>query len=244
MMQRNQTGSQEENRPRWFSPFLLCVLDFVLLNVSFYALNYWKQGAFDLSSKYFRLLIAFYVIWFFVSIFTKKFKVGSYGSYWDCIALYVRSGLYGAYCAVFVVVMLSLSELSRLHVFGTWALLVIQEGVIFTLYYAIAGKGWTREEGEERSKKEPFSRFLYEDFLEPLGISQSALARHIGVNPRVINEICREKRGISPRMAQLLEAALGMSAEFWMNAQAAYDLTTHRLSQFEKPEKMPKLATG
>ena len=87
-------------------------------------------------------------------------------------------------------------------------------------------------------------RFLYEDFLEPSGISQSALARHIGVNPRVINEICREKRGISLRMAQLLEAALGMSAEFWINAQAAYDLTTHRLSQFEKPEKMPKLATG
>ncbi len=56
--------------------------------------------------------------------------------------------------------------------------------------------------------------------------------------------ICREKRGISPRMAQFLEAALGMSAEFWINAQAAYDLTTHRLSQFEKPEKMPKLATG
>ncbi|MFH1953983.1 MAG: HigA family addiction module antitoxin [Pseudomonadota bacterium] len=87
-------------------------------------------------------------------------------------------------------------------------------------------------------------RFLYEDFLEPSGISQSALARHIGVNPRVINEICREKRGISPKMAQLLEAALGMSGEFWMNAQAAYDLTTHRLSQFEKPEKMTNLATG
>ena len=87
-------------------------------------------------------------------------------------------------------------------------------------------------------------RFLYEDFLEPLGVSQSALARHIGVNPRVINEICREKRGVSPRMAQLLEAALGMSAEFWMNAQAAYDLTTHRLSQLEMPDKMPQLATG
>ena len=87
-------------------------------------------------------------------------------------------------------------------------------------------------------------RFLYEDFLEPSGISQSALARHIGVNPRVINEICREKRGISPKMAQLLEAALGMSGEFWINAQAAYDLTTHRLSQFEKPEKMTNLATG
>ena len=87
-------------------------------------------------------------------------------------------------------------------------------------------------------------RFLYEDFLETLSISQSALARLIGVNPRVINEICRGKRSISPRMAQLLEAALGMSAEFWMNAQAAYDLTTHRLSQFEIPEKMPQLAIG
>ena len=87
-------------------------------------------------------------------------------------------------------------------------------------------------------------RFLYEDFLETLSISQSALARHIGVNPRVINEICRGKRSISPRMAQLLEAALGISAEFWMNAQAAYDLTTHRLSQFEIPEKMPQLAIG
>jgi len=81
-------------------------------------------------------------------------------------------------------------------------------------------------------------KFLCEDFLEQSGISQSALARHIGVNPRVINEICREKRGISPRMAQLLEAAFGMSAEFWMNAQAAYDLTTHRLSQSEKPGRL------
>ena len=86
--------------------------------------------------------------------------------------------------------------------------------------------------------------FLYHDFLEPLGISQSAMARHIGVNSRVINEICREKRSISPRMAQLLEGALGMSAEFWMNAQAAYDLTTHRLSKSDIPEKVPQLATG
>ena len=85
--------------------------------------------------------------------------------------------------------------------------------------------------------------FLLKDFLEPSGISQSALARHIGVNPRVINEICREKRGISPKMAQLLEAALGMNAEFWMNAQATYDLTTHRLHQSEKPEKMLQLVT-
>ena len=60
----------------------------------------------------------------------------------------------------------------------------------------------------------------------------------------MINEICREKRNISPRMAQLLEAALEMRAEFWMNAQSAYDLTRHRLSESEIPEKMFQLATG
>ena len=86
-------------------------------------------------------------------------------------------------------------------------------------------------------------QFLYEDFLQPLGISQSALARHIGVNPRVINEICQGKRSISPKMAQLLEGALGMSAEFWMNAQGIYDLTKHRLDASEIPPKM-KQATA
>lgn len=87
-------------------------------------------------------------------------------------------------------------------------------------------------------------KFLLEDFLQPLEISQSALARHIGVNPRVINEICRGKRNISPKMAQLLEGALGMNAEFWMNAQSAYELTKYRLAQYEIPSKMPQVSEG
>ena len=37
------------------------------------------------------------------------------------------------------------------------------------------------------------------DELEELGISQSALAEHIGVLPKTINEICKGKRGIRPR---------------------------------------------
>jgi lipopolysaccharide/colanic/teichoic acid biosynthesis glycosyltransferase len=175
MTQRNHTGSQEKNRPRGFYPFLLCVLDFVLLNVSFFALNYWKRGTFDLSSRYFNLLIAFYVIWFLVAIFTKKFRVSSYGSYWNCIALYVRSGFYGIYCAAFVVVMFSFSEFSRLHAFGTWALLSIQEGVIFTLYYVVAGKGRRTEDGARNTgdgaRNTDFSRFLLVADFVLVGIS-------------------------------------------------------------------------
>ncbi len=66
---------------------------------------------------------------------------------------------------------------------------------------------------------------LQTEFLEPLGISQSALARHIGVMPYVVCELANGRRGISPRMALMLSRALGTSAEFWMGLQADYDLS-------------------
>ena len=152
MPELKHTGFQGGDRPRGLSPFLLCILDLVLLNVAFFALNYGKRGTVDLSSRYLNLLLLFYVIWFVVAVFTQKFKHNLYGSYWNGIVLYIRSGLYGAYCAAFIVVMFGLSGFSRLHVFGTWALLAIQEGIIFTLYYAIAGKGRRVEDGGRRSE--------------------------------------------------------------------------------------------
>ena len=65
---------------------------------------------------------------------------------------------------------------------------------------------------------------LLEEFLRPLGISQAAFARHIGVPPQHINEIVRQKRAVTPSLAWLLAQALGTSPEFWVNLQAAYDL--------------------
>jgi len=107
------------------------------------------------------------------------------------------------------------------------------------MYKRIEEKG--RIEDTKEGNRDTYMAVLTHDQQYPCVFE---LARHIGVNPRTVNEICREKRSISPRMAQLLEAALGMSAEFWMNAQAAYDLATQRLSQFEIPDKMPQLAAG
>jgi antitoxin HigA-1 len=43
-----------------------------------------------------------------------------------------------------------------------------------------------------------------------------------------LNEIIRGKRGVTAETAWLLSQALGTSPEFWLNAQAAYDLTTTR----------------
>ncbi len=66
---------------------------------------------------------------------------------------------------------------------------------------------------------------VLQDELEEIGMSQSALAEHIGVLPKTINEICRGKRGISVEMAWKLSRALGASPTFWLNLQNNWELS-------------------
>lgn len=65
---------------------------------------------------------------------------------------------------------------------------------------------------------------LLSEFLEPLGISQNALARAAGVSPRRINEIVLGKRSVTADTAVRLAAALGTSERFWLGLQADFDL--------------------
>jgi antitoxin HigA-1 len=69
---------------------------------------------------------------------------------------------------------------------------------------------------------------LLEEFLNPLGLSQVALAGHIGVPVQRINEIVRGKRGITPETAWLFAEAFGTSPEFWLNLQTNHDLARFR----------------
>ena len=66
---------------------------------------------------------------------------------------------------------------------------------------------------------------LQHEFLDPLSLTQTALAKHVGVPTRRINEICRGRRAITPETAWLLGQALGTTAEFWLNGQTIYDLS-------------------
>ena len=59
---------------------------------------------------------------------------------------------------------------------------------------------------------------LLEEFLRPLGLTQVALARHIGVSIQRVNEIVSGKRGVTPDTAWLFASAFGTSPEFWVNA--------------------------
>lgn len=69
---------------------------------------------------------------------------------------------------------------------------------------------------------------LLKDFLEPMGLSQNALARAINVPPRRVNEIVLGKRAITADTALRLARAFGTSEKFWLGLQADYDLEEAR----------------
>ena len=66
---------------------------------------------------------------------------------------------------------------------------------------------------------------LLREFLEPMGLTQADLARALGVPLNRVNELVRGKRGVTPETALLLAGYFKNSPEFWMNLQAAHDLT-------------------
>ena len=76
---------------------------------------------------------------------------------------------------------------------------------------------------------------LLKEFIEPLGLSQKALATHIGIPVQRINEIIRGKRGVSPDTAWLLSEAFNTSPEFWLNLQATHDLARHKPTRHIQP---------
>jgi addiction module HigA family antidote len=69
---------------------------------------------------------------------------------------------------------------------------------------------------------------LAEEFMEPLQISQNALARALSVPARQINQIVHGKRTITTRTALLLARYFGTTPEFWINLQTHYDLVLER----------------
>jgi len=65
---------------------------------------------------------------------------------------------------------------------------------------------------------------LLEEFLKPLGISQSAFAVRLGVSFPRLNEIIHAKRAVTPDTALRLAQVTGMSADFWLGLQQDWDL--------------------
>ncbi len=82
---------------------------------------------------------------------------------------------------------------------------------------------------------------LLEEYLQPMGISQNAMARAIGVPPRAINEIVLGKRSISPSMSIRFGAFFGQSEDFWHGIQVECDF---RALRKEKAKLTAKIRTA
>jgi len=71
---------------------------------------------------------------------------------------------------------------------------------------------------------------LREDYLKPMDMSATALARHLHVPASRVNDIVLERRGITADTALRLSRFFGGDAQSWLNLQTAYDLRTAELN--------------
>jgi len=73
--------------------------------------------------------------------------------------------------------------------------------------------------------------------MQPLGLSQNALARSLHVPPRRINGIVLGQRGISADTALRLGRCFGTTAEFWTGLQSDYELRLARRAAQDRIER-------
>ena len=81
---------------------------------------------------------------------------------------------------------------------------------------------------------------LREDFLIPLGLSANALAQALHVPAARVNDIARERRGVTADTAMRLARYFGGDARSWLNLQTAYEL---RLAEIENAKRIARAIT-
>ena len=76
------------------------------------------------------------------------------------------------------------------------------------------------------TKRKPATpgEILVEEFMEPMGLTQGALAEAMGVQRKHVNELCNERRTVTASTALILARVFGNSPEFWLNVQRRSDL--------------------
>ena len=81
------------------------------------------------------------------------------------------------------------------------------------------------------------------EILTELDISQAEFARAIGVSPMRVSHVMKGARPVTAELALLFGRALGQSAEYWLNLQAAYDLATARNTvRLKRVQLLPHVA--
>jgi addiction module HigA family antidote len=76
------------------------------------------------------------------------------------------------------------------------------------------------------TKRKPASvgEILIEEFMAPMGLTQGALAKAMGVQRKHVNELCNNRRNVTAPTALILGRVFGNSPDFWLNLQRRSDL--------------------
>jgi addiction module HigA family antidote len=108
--------------------------------------------------------------------------------------------------------------------------------ITYRLLRADPSQSWLTAEGRgdrptvkpellpESEPPAPPGEMLLEEFIKPLGMTQTELADRMGVSFVRLNEIVNGRRGITPSTALRLAKALGTTPQSWLNGQLALDL--------------------
>lgn len=99
------------------------------------------------------------------------------------------------------------------------------------------------------TKRKPVTigEILSEEFMQPLGLTQAALAEAMGVPRKHVNELCNDRRSVTAATALILARVFGNSPDFWLNVQRRSDLwavlnTPGERARIERAKPLPSAA--
>ncbi len=82
---------------------------------------------------------------------------------------------------------------------------------------------------------------LFEEFMQPLDVSQNRLARDLNVPANRINDLVHGRRGITADTALRLSKYFGTTPDFWLGLQMEFDL--RRAKRETWPHEQNKVRT-
>ncbi len=98
-----------------------------------------------------------------------------------------------------------------------------------------------------RTKRKPATvgEILVEEFMQPMGLTQAALAEAMGIQRKHVNELCNDRRNVTAATALILARVFGNSPDFWLNIQRRSDLceVLNSLRERERIERATPLGS-
>jgi len=75
-----------------------------------------------------------------------------------------------------------------------------------------------------KHKPATVGEILAEEFMQPIGLTQTALAAAMGVQRKHVNELCNDRRAVTAATALILARVFANSPDFWLSVQRRNDL--------------------